>query len=221
MHARDELIAFADALIDEGASVLATKFERQTSSFTVTAFVELQPFQKWKSSTFHLIEMLGPFGTAWKHILDPDFVKLNYHSVALSIQGVIQSIRENLETGRLAKVEELVAAETFANVLEQAEHLLESKYYLAAGVLCRAILEERLRMLSQREKCLPVKDRPTINDYAQALYSKDVISKIALKSVEAMAVTGNEAAHNVATLTAGDVQQMYSNLITFLQRHEP
>lgn len=75
-------------------------------------------------------------------------------------------------------------------------------------------------MLCNRENCLPTKSRPTINDYAQSLYGANAISKVTLKAIEAMAVTGNEAAHNSKTLTAGDVQQLCTNLVTFLQRYE-
>ena len=140
---------------------------------------------------------------------------------ALDIQGALESIREQLIAGRMTKVEELVAAETFANLLEQAEHLLKSNYFLASGVLCRAVLEERLRMLCKRENAMPTKPRSTINDFAQALYAANAFSKITLKSVEAMAAVGNDAAHNAPTLTAGDVQQLYTNLVAFLQRYEP
>ena len=69
--------------------------------------------------------------------------------------GALDSIREGIEAGRLLRVEDLVFAEAFANLIEQAEYLLKRNYFLASGVLLRAVLEEELRRMCEINECTP------------------------------------------------------------------
>ena len=56
-------------------------------------------------------------------------------------------------------------AEAFESLLEQADYLLSEGYFLAAGVLGRAVLEEHLRKWCDLKAYSPAKQRPTINDF--------------------------------------------------------
>ncbi len=78
--------------------------------------------------------------------------------------------------------------------MEQAEHLLDKGYSLAASVLGRAVLEEHLRKLCDRHGCLPA-NRLTINDLSQALYKGQHLDKIGMQQVTAMAAVANDCAH--------------------------
>jgi hypothetical protein len=218
MRIHDEIKTFVDELITQGQTLLETKTERVLGSVSRPPIVKMQPFHRWSTSARHLVEMLGPLGKPWAPLFDK--TGPNLHSYAVARLGALESIRDNLEAGRLARVEELVNAETFANLLEQAEHLLAQKYDRAAAVLCRAVLEERLRLLCDARNVLPEKSKPTINDYTQSLYAADVIDKMAMKHVEAMAAVGNAAAHG-DDLTAQDAKRLLRDVTDFLNYHKP
>lgn len=213
----EELTSFLDSLLAEGVNVDKTAIERATSSFTKDWFVDVEAFHKWKSSCKLLITMLGAFADPWRATLDNDQYR-NSRSTVRAMLGAVASVKENVLAGRLARVEELVLAEAFSNLLDQAKYLLDKKYFLASGVLCRAVLEEKLRLLCDANGITLVKDRPTLADYNTSLYTAKVIDKLLMKSVDSMAAVGNDAAHNNASLTEADVVRMYSNLEDFLSR---
>ena len=119
----------------------------------------------------------------------------------------------------LFKVEDLVLAEAFSDLLEQADHLLASGYFLAAGVLGRAVLEEHLRKWCARKACTPTKPKPTLNDYTASLYKLNYLNKIELKHVEAMSAIGNESAHNSPTLKREDVERLIRDVSDFVAKH--
>ena len=103
-----------------------------------------------------------------------------------------------MDEGLLVKYEDLIFAEAFADLYEQGQHLFSQGYFLAAGVVFRAVLEEHLRHLCERNECTPVKEKPTINDLNMALYKCDspVYEKSVMLHVTALAAVGNDAAHN-------------------------
>jgi hypothetical protein len=217
-HSRDSLNAFVRQLIDEGNSISETAVHRQTSSITSDWFVDLQMFQKWRTSCKLLLSQLGSFATPWADNLGRDSAKNNRSTVRVML-GALESISENIIAGRLIRFEDIVFAEAFSNLIEQAEYLLSKGYYLAAGVLFRAVLEEKLRRLCDTHNQVVEKQRPTIADYNQALYKATAYDKITFKNVDTMATIGNEAAHNKDGLVAADIERLNSNLLDFLQRN--
>jgi hypothetical protein len=217
-QSRDTLNSFVRELIDEGESVLKTAVQRQTSSFTSDWFVDLQQFHKWRTSCRLLLSQLGQFAKPWSENLGSEKSKTNRATVKVML-GALQSISENIVAGRLARFEDIVLAEAFLNLMEQAKYLLDKGYYLAAGVLFRAVLEEKLRLLCDTHGLSPDKERPTISDFNQAMYKATIYDKITFKNVDAMAATGNEAAHNNDRLQAADIARLHSNLLDFLQRN--
>lgn len=217
-HARTTLSDFADALIAEGTQVRGTAFERATSSFTKDWFVPIEPFEKWRTSCKVLLQQLGAFAQPWTDILNAEQYR-NTRGTVDSMLGALKSIAENVTEGRLSRFEDIVFAEAFANLLEQAEYLLEKGYFLAAGVLFRAILEEKLKRLCDTFNCTPTKSRPTIADYNQALYTGKYIDKLAFKSIDEMAAVGNDAAHGKPSLVIADIERLHNNLSDFLRRN--
>ena len=133
--------------------------------------------------------------------------------------GSLASLRSNLQKGRLRFVEDIALAEVVGSVIEQADHLLQSKYYVASAVLYRAVLEERLRRICLTHALVPDKDKPTIVDFTQQLYKAQIIDKVQLKVVETMATIGNKAAHDHESVNIQDVRHMRDSLVTFLARH--
>ena len=169
MVALDKVSDLVEALIEEGEDVLGTKW--QPSGRWVSGpptYVDLEAFKKWRASCRLLVSLMGDFGTPWQDIFMPDVP--NGLANASTTLGTLKAIKEALSNGYLVRFEELVLAEAFSDLTEQAEYLFEQGYFLAAGVILRAILEERLRKLCERTGCTPAKPRPTISDLNQSLY---------------------------------------------------
>ena len=214
---KDVIASFAQKLIEDGKALLGTQIERKTSSFTSDKFVDLQTFYQWCASCRLLVKQLGPFADPFRDVLTEQNQRNNTSAVK-SMLGTLESIVESVEHGRLSAFEDIVFAEAFANLIEQGEYLLEMDYRLAAAVIFRAVLEERLRRLCDVHNALPEKPRPTIADYNQSLYKGNVYDKIVMKHVDAMAAVGNAAAHGTAEFNPADVTQLHANLIAFLTR---
>ena len=56
--------------------------------------------------------------------------------------GILRAAREDYANGYLFDIKQLIAAEVFDDLLEQAEHLLDAGYQEAAAVLAGAVLED-------------------------------------------------------------------------------
>ncbi len=217
-QARQVMLTFVSSLIDEGAHLRTKAVERKTSSFTSDWFVPFDEFHKWRTSCRLLMMQLGSFAYPWKDVLAADNA-LNNRGMVDAMLGALKSIAENVLHGRLARFEDIVFAEAFSNLFEQAEYLLNKGYYLAAGVLFRATLEEKLRRMCDTFGCIPQKQRPTISDYIQSLYTGQHVDKLVFKGVDEMSAIGNDAAHNKQTLTAADIERLSRNLMDFLRRN--
>jgi len=217
MVALNKVSDLVEALIEEGEDVLGTKW--QPSGRWVSGpptYVDLEAFKKWRASCRLLVSLMGDFGTPWQDIFMPDVP--NGLANASTTLGTLKAIKEALSNGYLVRFEELVLAEAFSDLTEQAEYLFEQGYFLAAGVILRAILEERLRKLCERTGCTPAKPRPTISDLNQSLYKVKVYDKIVYKHVDAMTATGNDAAHNAPELKKDDVARLLNDTKDFLRR---
>lgn len=178
--------------------------------------VELQRFAKWQAGCSNLVRLLGSVGEQWR---DDLLHKRNDPGSTKRTLGTLEAIREAVEHGLLVTVEELVRAEAFDSLLDQAAYLESEGYFLAAGVIGRAVLEEHLRKLCEAKSCSPAKPKPTINDFKDSLYKAKHITATVMKHVESMAAVGNEAAHNKDTLDAAAVGRLLRDVRDFLVRN--
>ncbi len=103
-------------------------------------------------------------------------------------------------------------------MLEHAEELIEAKYHLAAAIILRAVLEERLRKLCKSNNCMPTKQRPTIENFKLSLQAATAIDRIGVKDIDGMAGVGNAAAHHLPEYKAEDVPPFYQRVTAFLVR---
>jgi hypothetical protein len=66
------------------------------------------------------------------------------------LSGILSALRADYQADRLQSLRELIHADLFADLLEQADHLMEQGYKDAAAVTAGAVLEEHLRKLCDR-----------------------------------------------------------------------
>jgi hypothetical protein len=176
----------------------------------------LAEFSTWRARCKLLVSLLGRIGKPWAEELTADWPNKLEH--AIKTQGTLQAIRRAVADGVLFELRELVLADAFANLVEQADHLLDQGFFLAAGVLLRAVLEERLRLLVENRSLKLAKPKPTLNDYKTELYKASVYDKITFQEILLLVAIGNDAAHNSPTLAAMDVAKMRAGTLQVLQK---
>jgi len=187
--------------IQEGELLLKTEwahdpFEGSDMFFSVnpTHYVSLEDFKKWKSNCNVLINLLGDLADPWKDVFQGD--KGNTLTNATSMLGTLKSLDDTINKGYLIRFEGLVFAEAFSNLIDQSEYLYSENYFLAAGVIARAVLEEKLRNLCDNQKIAFSKSKPTLSDYNGELYKAKHYDKVEFKNIDLLISIGNNAAHN-------------------------
>lgn len=206
---KKKYLKITNDLIEESSAVLGSKYQpnRHYRLFNVDA----QKLNKWMGKFKSLGHQLGNAAAPWQEIFSLD-TKKNSLSLAQRVLGTIEAIQHEIENDYLSSFTQFVKAETLADLLEQAEHLKEQGYYLAAAVIGRAILEEHLRNLCEEIGCMPEKNKPTINDFNQSLYKEKHYSKIVMKHVDTLAAIGNAAAHNTDEFNSSDAEKLINDL---------
>lgn len=207
---KEQILAYLDNVSKLGEAALKNRFQSDAYVWLVRADAAAE----FLSSYSHLLSMLGPHAASWKprETKQPTYVS----NIEWSL-GNLRSIRRAIESGLLLTVESLAAAEVFSDFLEQAEHLREKGFYVAAAVLGRGVLEEHLRKSCAAKGCFPTRTNPTINDYNLALYPAHH-DKAAMQHITAMATVGNDAAHEQKATDDG-VKQMLGDVRRFLAQH--
>ncbi len=181
--------------------------------------IQAQPFAHLHTSVRLLIDRLGGYGLG-KEVLTQGMPKVTNETneSVHRIKGLLDSVSNALQHGRLATVEELITADILTDLLEQAGALLAAEYFLPAAVILRAILEERLRKLCVTHNCPPSVPKSTIEHFKQALYAAKVIDKITQKKIDWMAGVGNAAAHNLPEFRDQDVPVLFKDTLDLLAR---
>ena len=219
MKNTDLIKKICEDCIKEGEIVLKTEWTQDSVGDFImlnpTVYVDLEKFKTWKSNCNVLINMLGNLAAPWNEIFNGD--KPNTSVNASSIQGGLKSIRDTIEKGYLISLQDIIYAEAFANLIEQSEYLYDQNYFLAAGVIARAVLEEKLRNTCISLKVLFTKTKPTLGDYNTELYKLNCYSKIEFKNIDYLISIGNNAAHN-APLQQIEVKKLIEGVKDVLLR---
>ena len=148
------------------------------------------------------------------------------HTHISSIAGVVTALLADVKAGHLQSLIELIHAETFADFLEMAQHLVDAGYKDAAGVIAGSALELHLRVLCVKAE-VPVDftkpDGTTAPKKAESmnsdLASASVYSKLDQKNVTAWLDLRNKAAHGkYAEHKADQVSLLVAAVRDFLTR---
>ncbi|HZP46091.1 MAG TPA: hypothetical protein VFB15_10615 [Candidatus Binataceae bacterium] len=146
---RDRLGALADkgkALIDG----------RHKSEFSNQEMVDTAGFREWRvGCVAFLREALGPespYAKEFEFNCDSPFL-----SAVVRGMAVLRATREYIEFGPVARVEELVAAEIFTDLIGIASRLLREGRHNAAVIIAAAVLEDVMRR-SARHRQIPIRE---------------------------------------------------------------
>ena len=174
----------------------------------------------WSNELILFKSITGDMIKPWMNRLKHDGVAIipsSIERVLASLTTIKYAINEDL----LTSYREIIISDAFGNLYEQGEYLFKQGYFLAAGVIFRAVIEEQLRELCEKENCLPEKNKHTINDLNQALYKCETISydKSTMLQVNALAAVGNDAAHNNPELKKDDVKRLMHGTLDFISKY--
>ncbi len=144
---------------------------------------------------------------------------LNQHTS--SIMGVLLALREDVNAGYISTLIELTHAELFADYLDMAYHLQQSKYKDAAAIITGSTLESHLKNLSIKHgidiesKGAAVKADKLNSDLAKA----NAYSKMDQKNVTAWLGLRNNAAHGKYNEYSSDQVDLFiSSVRNFISR---
>lgn len=211
MNHPKKFVDLLDKLIHDGRSLLKSAYGGNIQ--------DRNGLRRWSNELILLRNLGGAMLTPWASRLAHDGVVIVDRYVEGTL-AALETVKFAIDEGLLESYHKLVMAEAFTDLYEQGQHLLEQGYFLAAGVIFRAVLEEKLRELCTAAGCIPEKGRPTINDLNQALYKSESVAydKAMMLNVTALAAVGNDAAHNSESLREEDVERLMRGTLEFLSR---
>ena len=145
---------------------------------------------------------------------------------ALTLVGVIEALKADIEAGYVDSLRVLVHAELFADFIEMSEHLLAEGYKDAAAVIGGSSLESHLRQLCVKNglsvtqasaKGIRPKKADTLNS---ELAGASVYSKLDQKSVTSWLDLRNKAAHgHYGDYTKDQVALLLQGIQDFMARN--
>jgi hypothetical protein len=123
--------------------------------------------------------------------------KSHISSQAIRIAGIVRQLKQDLSDGYLSSARELLHAETFADFLEMADHLLSEGYKDAAAVIAGSSLEVHLRNLAAKHNlAVELNGKAKKADRVNSdLASAGAYSQLDQKNVTAWLDLRNKAAH--------------------------
>jgi len=97
--------------------------------------------------------------------------------------AILRAAKDDIEGGYLQKVETLVSASVFTDLLEMAEHLLSNGYKDPAASLIGAVLEDGLRRVCASND-IAVKSSDNISSLNKRLADSNVYNRLQQREIE-------------------------------------
>ena len=140
-------------LMDLGAELLDTRYRSDVSH---QEFVDAGRFREWRvGCVAFLREALGeesPYTKEFEFNCDSPYL-----SAVARGHAVLRAVREYIDFGPVARVEELVAAEIFTDLLGIAERLFREQRLSGGVVVACAVLEDVMRR-SARHRTIGIRE---------------------------------------------------------------
>lgn len=137
--------------------------------------------------------------------------------------GALRALREDYANDFLYSFNEMIDADIFTDILEQAEYLLKQGYFRASAVVAGVALESHLRKLAEKNQ-IPI----TSDDrkYVKAdslngdLLKNQVIDKTMNKSITGWLGLRNDAAHpDAKQVDEGMIKLMIDGIKLFIEKY--
>ncbi len=171
-------------------------------------------FAEWQAQTLtFLTNLLGS-----EHVYVERFttgVQRSASSHAMTGQGILRAVREDIEAGYLTD-RTLISAEVFTDFLEMATHLHNNGYKDAAASLTGGVLKDGLRKIAAAHN-VKLKAREDLSSLNSKLVSASVYNDLMRKKVRVWINVRNNADHgHFGEYDANDVADMVGGVERFL-----
>lgn len=135
-------------LSDRGNDLVSSRYK---SEYSNQEFVDTAAFREWRvGCVAFLHEALGadsPYAKEFEFNCDSPFL-----SAVARGQAILRATREYIEFGPVARVEELVAAEIFTDLIGIAGRLSREGHLVAATTVVASVLEDVMRRSARHRK---------------------------------------------------------------------
>ncbi len=219
MNADKKVLERLQELIDRGLEIEKTKKHPPPNCIGFDSTVDSQAANQWYTSAKSILGK--SFGRDSEHycLFEKCCEKrLTYSPLHKGI-GILTAAKEDLEHGYVQDIRNLVAAEMFSDLLDQASELLEAGYSGPAAVLAGAALENNLRKLSSLAN-VNLPDNPKLDFMNAQLAKVGTYNKLTQKRLTAIADIRNSAAHGKwGEFTSEDVGDMIKWIMSFIETH--
>jgi hypothetical protein len=201
-------------LTERGGALAKGRYRSEVSH---QEFVDAAEFREWRVGCIAFLrEALGadsPYTKEFEFNCDSPYL-----SAVARGQAVMRAAREYIDFGPVARVEELVAAEIFTDLLGIAGRMLRDGHHAAAVTLAAAVLEDVMRR-SARHRRIPI--RENVDDLAvlnAKLAQAGVYPPAIANRINTWALVRKNA--EAATLgAASDVEAMLRGVRDFVNDH--
>ncbi len=194
MNADEKILQRLQQLIDRGLEITNTKKSPPSNFIGFDATVDSEAANQWHASAKSILGKA--FGRYSEHysLFEACFEKGVTYSPFVRGIGILKAAQEDFEHGYIQDVKNLVAAEMFSDLLDQASELLDAGYIGPAAVVAGAVLEDNLRKLCVGQS-IELSDKPKLDYMNSQLAKEKVYNRLTQKRLTAIADIRNSAAH--------------------------
>lgn len=213
MNLEEELIEKTDKLLKQGVDVL-----HSAGRYSVDDADKIL-FNKWRINSLSFIKSISI--SKESHYLKIFEAQTNeeYHDNVRAGIGILEGIKNDIESGYLKKVESLVVADVFSDFLDMAEHLIANKYKDPAASLTGAVLEDGLRKIALNAgiKVTSKDDIPSLN---QKISESQIYNKLKYSQIQSNKKIRDAADHGkFSEYNADDVKNFHVFVKQFLNEY--
>lgn len=175
-------------------------------------------FNEWKNNSENIISIAcGKESHYFTNFIEQ--TKSPWKSCVENGVGILKALKEDIETGFISNVKELVTAEVFVDFLDMAKHLLDAGYKDPSASLIGAVLEDGLRKISLKNN-VEVKDGDDISALNTKLGDKNIYNRLVQQQIQAWKVVRDRADHGkFDEYKNEDVEAMLEGVQRFLSTH--
>jgi hypothetical protein len=176
-------------------------------------------FAGWRTQCLTYMQNVFGNGHTYSTSFDSATNQHGYTNEVEKGMAILEAAAEDVENGYLARVEDLVASDVFADFLEQAQHLLDAGYKDPAAMLAGAVLEDGLRrlLLKSGEKVRTRDDLSALNGRSA---EKGLYNRLVQKKISVWIDVRNSASHGkFVDYEKEDVERMVEGINSFLSDH--
>jgi hypothetical protein len=216
MNTREAALSQLDMLIAQGEEIVrsyrSSEYgvtqtalpEHQIRAFITSAFAAAERIAGQNSEYYRQLVSI-PSGK--RVILSPE--------IPAAAHGAILALRAAVNAGLLVRLEAIVRANVYDDLLLQAAELLKASYDIAAMVLIRAVLEQHLQKLCT-SRSLNWQGAGSLSKYNDLL-RQVLYDQVTWRRIQAIADLRNHAAHGeTALVKVEEVRDAQKYVMRFL-----